>query len=199
VRDSLTTVIPKLPEGTTNTFVAWLGEREITVRLSRPRSTKRGDFTPPFRGRKALITLNSDLGPYSLAITLTHELAHLFTWERYKRSVLPHGPEWKSCFSRMLLELAETESIPVKLKEAIETHAKRPKASTFRDINLYRTLSVLDHSKETWLESLNDGDEFISQGRRFRREKRRRKTCLCVDVATGRKYLVSLAATVVAV
>ena len=193
---SLAATIHRLPKDTSPLFLNWLNGIDVTVKLSHARATKRGDFTPAHRGRTPLITLNRDLGSYSLAVTLTHEIAHLFIWERHRRSVKPHGPEWKRCFGEMLTELSQVESLPDQFKEAIQSHARRPKASSIRDLTLYRALCELDGSKEMWLESLNDGEEFLISGRRFRRENRRRTRCLCVEVATGRQYLVSLAASV---
>ena len=193
---SLAALINRLPEETAPLFLRWISGREVTVKLVKARATKRGDFTPPHKGRQSAITLNKDLGSYSLAVTLTHEIAHLYVWERYKRSAKPHGVQWKQCFAQMLTELAQIESLPISFRKAIKLHAKRPKASSIRDLNLYRTLCALDGAKELWLESLNDGDEFLINGRRFRRERRRRTRCLCVEVATGQQYLVSLAASV---
>jgi hypothetical protein len=196
VKPSLAATIHKLPHDTSPIFTSWLKGRDVIVKLARPRATKRGDFTPRLKGRPPIITVNRDLGSFSLAVTLTHELAHLFTWESYRRSVKPHGPEWRLCFGDLLRELVQVESLPTEFKSAVLSHATRPKASSIRDLNLYRTLCKLDGMAGIWLEKLIDGDEFYLDGRRFRRERKRRTRCLCVEVATGRKYLVSLAASV---
>ncbi len=196
MKQSLAATLHNLPAETTPTFLTWLNGRDVMVKLSRSRKTKRGDFTATGGGRAPVITVNRDLGSYSLAVTLTHEIAHFFTWERHKRSVKPHGPEWKRCFGEMLNELAQVNSLPEEFKIAIRSHAEKPKASSFRDLNLYRTLCKLDGTDDVWLENLNDGDEFFLKGKKFRRERKRRTRCLCVEVATGRKYLVSLAASI---
>ena len=79
----------------------WIQELDITIKLSKPRKTKIGDFKVV--NGNFIISINNDLNQYSFLITLVHELAHAYVYKDYKNNVQPHGLEWKQIFKDMLL------------------------------------------------------------------------------------------------
>ena len=148
------------------------------IRLTRPRRSKLGDFRPARAGQPALITLNVDLSPYQLLLTLTHEIAHLETWPNRRRRTKPHGPEWKQRFGELLLELSENPALDPRFCQAVRKHSKSPKSSAMYDTALFHTLRELEGSTDTRLDSLKPGASFRFQGRAFTLEKIHRTRCL---------------------
>ena len=80
----------------------WIKTHEIEVICTKERYSKAGDYRPFKNGQKHRITLNENLNPYSFFITLIHELAHFKTWEKHKRTVQPHGREWKTEYQNLV-------------------------------------------------------------------------------------------------
>ena len=79
----------------------WIEELDIAVKVTKSRNTKLGDFRVTRKG-EYLISINYDLNEYAFLITLTHEIAHAFVWQKYKSKVYPHGSEWKNTFKKLL-------------------------------------------------------------------------------------------------
>ena len=85
-----------LPPKTLPLFEAWLTPHPFRIVVTRPRRSKLGDFrSSPYEDRPT-ITVNGDLESHQFALTLTHEIAHLMTFEKYGHRIRAHGPEWKS-------------------------------------------------------------------------------------------------------
>lgn len=148
------------------------------IRLTRPRRSKLGDFRPARPGQPALITLNGDLTPYQLLLTLTHEIAHLETWPSRSKRTRPHGPAWKKRFGELLLELADNPALDERFRKAVREHSARPKSSAMYDPALFHALRALEGSEEIRLDSLSPGESFRFQGRIFTLEKVHRSRCL---------------------
>lgn len=148
------------------------------IRLTRPRRSKLGDFRPARPGQPALITLNGDLTPYQLLLTLTHEIAHLETWPSRSKRTRPHGPAWKKRFGELLLELADNPALDPRFRKAVREHSAQPKSSAMYDPALFHTLRELEGSEDIRLDSLCPGDSFRFQGRIFILEKVHRSRCL---------------------
>ena len=127
-----------IPKNSIEKINFWTSKTNSTIRVSKKRFTKLGDFK--VISDKLYISVNKDLNKYAFLLTLTHELAHAFTYINYKNTVLPHGKEWKNIFQYMLLELLEIPIFPQDITTYLKIYAKNPKASTLSDINLYRAL-----------------------------------------------------------
>ena len=155
-----------------------MGSYACGIRLSRPRRTKLGDFRPARSGRPALITLNADLAPYQMLLTLTHEIAHLMTWPNRGRRTKPHGAEWKARFGELLLELAQDSALDDTFRTAIRRHSSNPCSSAMYDSDLYRALRELEGDHQPLLEDLAPGAHFRFHGRQFSLEKVNRSRCL---------------------
>ena len=99
-----------IPKNSIEKINFWTSKTNSTIRVSKKRFTKLGDFKVV--SDKLYISVNKDLNKYAFLLTLTHELAHAFTYINYKNTVLPHGKEWKNIFQYMLLELLEVSIFP---------------------------------------------------------------------------------------
>ena len=131
------------------------------LQLKKPRRTKLGDFRPPRRGQLPHITVNVDLPPHAFLVTLTHEIAHLLTWNQFGSRVQPHGPEWRNCFAQLLEQLAHLECLSAPFRRGLTQHAQRPMSSTHRDPEFYRLLRILDGMTVTLLDELRSALTFI--------------------------------------
>lgn len=69
-----------------------------------------------------------------------------------------------------------------------------PKASTGADVLLSREVRKYDHQgteKITYLSEIMAGSDFSFKGREFKKETLRRTRILCLELHTGKKYLIS--------
>ena len=80
-----------LPEAALPTIVEWLVKYKVYLKITKKRATKLGDYRSPSKGYGHRISINHDLNPYSFLDVMVHELAHLITFEQYKRSVKPQS------------------------------------------------------------------------------------------------------------
>ena len=72
-----------------NDFVPYISElimqSDVKFKIVAPRRTKLGDFKAKGdKNNKSQITINGDLNPYAFLITTLHEIAHLYTYNKYK-------------------------------------------------------------------------------------------------------------------
>ena len=189
---------PFLPPDTRPLVEKWLAPHAVRLVVKRPRKTKRGDFTPPQRGKMPTLTVNADLSPLQFMLTLTHEIAHLMVWAEKGNTRRPHGAGWKRCFGRLLDELATVDSLPAEYREAIGAHGRNPKSSAHCDVRLLEVLRRLEGGDDHWLDDVSVGGHFSFRGRRFEKLKSNRSRCLCRDLDDGQKYHIAKTASVVA-
>ncbi|HTB99065.1 MAG TPA: SprT-like domain-containing protein, partial [Ferruginibacter sp.] len=131
---------------------------------------------------------------YSFLITLLHELAHLFTYERFGHRVSAHGTEWKNEYSKILSQFLLKKIFPADIEKVLLKTLKNPAASSCADDSLLRVLRKYDPAKEGTIlvETLPQGTLFKIKGERvFRKEEKVRKRYRCVEVKTGNVYLFS--------
>jgi SprT protein len=190
------TLESKLPATTWPLVSEWLAPFPCSVLMTRPRKTKIGDFRPARPNRPTTITLNRDLAPYQMLLTLTHEIAHLINWSQNGRMVAAHGPEWRAFFSELLLTLSETSALDPRFCAAIQNHAKRPRSSALYDEALYRVLRQLENSKQTVLGDLPEGAGFLFRKRAFTKISSQRSRCVCRAEDTGARYRIAKLAPV---
>ncbi len=179
-----------------NDFVPYISELimqcDVKFKIVAPRRTKLGDFKAKGdKSNKSQITINGDLNPYAFLITTLHELAHLYTFNKYKYKVRPHGREWKKEFSILLNPILMHDALPKELKIALEKSIQNLKASSCSDIHLSRALKKYDPSKRTvTLEELDENTRFSINKKTYLKGKLRRTRYLCKEMSSGKSYLI---------
>ena len=185
-----------------NDFVPYISElimqSEVKFKIVAPRRTKLGDFKAKGdKSNQSQITINGDLNPYAFLITTLHELAHLYTFNKYKYRVRPHGREWKKEFSILLNPILMHNALPKELKIALEKSIQNLKASSCSDIHLSRALKKYDPSKRTvTLEELDENTCFAINKKTYLKGKLRRTRYLCKEMSSGKSYLIHALAEV---
>jgi hypothetical protein len=157
-----------LPDQSFEAVQYYLVHYKVHLTITRKRETVLGDYRLPFAGKNHRISVNGNLNKYSFLITLLHELAHLFAFEKYGRRISPHGKEWKQVFS--------------------------PAASSCGDEKLLRVLRNYDAPKKGHLlvEQLADGSLFsIKGGRVFRKLEKVRTRYKCLEISNRKMFLFS--------
>jgi predicted SprT family Zn-dependent metalloprotease len=182
----------KLSEQAARLVVKWVEQYEVELKITRKRATKLGDYRHPHNGKGHRITINGDLNEHAFLITFVHELAHLVTWNKYKRRVKPHGQEWKSNYSYLLNYLIAMDLFPQELNEQLFAYMQDPAASSCTDVRLTRILRQYDEESDlVHVEELAEGQTFYHRGRAFIKGPRLRKRFRCVEVETDKLYLFS--------
>jgi len=167
-----------------------LSPYRVDVRVSRERATKSGDFRPG--KQKHRISVNSNLNPYHFLWVLVHEIAHLHVHEYEKRRVPPHGQEWKDTFRILMWPLLDEAWMPEEIKKKGQQHLINPKATTHSDPALLSALHSFnsDMEKPLTVADLEDGETFELKGKIFKRGPKQRTRYKCLEVSTGRWFLV---------
>lgn len=163
----------------------------VHLKIVNERVTRHGDYRRLPDG-KHLITVNATLNKYRFLITLVHEIAHLIAFEKYGRSIKPHGHEWKRTFQFLMLPFLRPEIFPSKLLPLLAIHFKNPRASSSTDVKLSIALQQFDtqENDKTYVYQLPLGSIFrIYNGKLFRKGNKRVKRFECVEVKTGKVYL----------
>jgi len=183
-----------LPEGSFEEVAHYLQHYKVQLTITRERKSVLGDYRNSFADKNHRISVNGNLNPYAFLITLLHELAHLFTYERFGHRVMAHGQEWKNEFSKVLAQFLLKKVFPDDIQKTLLKTLQNPAASSCADTALLRVLHRYDEKKEgvTLIETLPHGAVFkIKGGRQFKKEEKVRKRFKCVEVATGKMYLFS--------
>lgn len=185
-------VFDYIPEQAIPILKSWFQPYSFTIKITKKRSSKLGDFRAGNLFDRPQISVNGNLNPYSFLITLTHEFAHLMIHKKHKRRVKPHGKEWKNQFSELLNELLQKNIFPKDIHEILENHSKNPAASSVRDVELMKVLNQYNPPSNTiYLNELPQGAIFsINQKRKFVKGEKRRTRFLCTDVHSKKQYLV---------
>lgn len=183
-----------LPESSFDDVVHYLLHYKVHLTITRERQTVLGDYRNSFAGKNHRISVNGNLNRYAFLITLLHELAHLFTYERYGHRVPAHGKEWKNEYSKILAQFLLKKIFPEDINKALLKTLQNPSASSCADTTLLRVLHKYDPKKEgvTLVESIPDGGLFaVKGGRVFKRIEKLRKRLKCIELATGKIFLFS--------
>jgi hypothetical protein len=187
-----------IPAGTLPLIQQMLADEAFHLVITRPRTTKLGDFRPPRHHETPKLTVNGNLNPYNFLITLVHEIAHLKVWRQYKNRVAPHGPEWKQCYSTLLSEFMGKGFFPEDIEKAMRIHIATPKYSSSVDQQLVAVLHTHDGDSDLiYVSELASGTLFNLQNKLFKRGEKLRKYYLCEEVSSGKKYRVNGMARVV--
>ena len=163
--------------------------------ISRSRASKLGDFSYRADRKIQQITINQDLNPYQFLITYLHEIAHYRAFKKYGPNIKPHGIEWKIAFQQLMSPVLSDLVFPKDVLLPLKRYLINPKASTGADLFLSREVRKYDLHRDsrmvTYLSDIKMGEHFTLKGRRFQKESTRRTRILCLEVKTGRKYLIS--------
>lgn len=162
------------------------------LKLSKSRQTKVGDFTSRRSKSHPRITLNNDLNPYLFLTTYIHEVAHLHVFLKFGHRVDPHGEEWKTAFTDLLIPMLWENIFPPEILHELRRHMVNPKASSFADTKLTEAFRLFDKNKThaAVLSQLPEGSTFQLQGKFFKKGKLRRTRVLCKELKSKRDYLV---------
>lgn len=183
-----------LPEGSFDDVYHYLVHYRVQLTVSRQRQSILGDYRHAHDGKAHRISINGNLNKYSFLITLLHELAHLFTYERYGHRVQAHGREWKNEFSKILEQFLQKRIFTPDVEQALMQTLKNPAASSCGDEHLLRVLRKYDQPKNGHMlvEQMQEGDKFrIKGGRVFIKGKKIRTRHKCFEPATKKWYLFS--------
>ncbi|HPH86644.1 MAG TPA: SprT-like domain-containing protein [Ferruginibacter sp.] len=183
-----------IPEESFEDVLFYIQHYKVHLTITRQRQSILGDYRHAHEGKAHRISINGNLNQYSFLITLLHELAHLFTYERFGHRVFAHGTEWKQEFGKILSQFLLKKIFPDDIEAALLRTLKNPAASSCGDEHLLRVLRAYDPKKEGQLavEQVAPGALFaIKGGRIFKKGEKIRKRYKCVEVATGKWYLFS--------
>ncbi len=183
-----------LPEGSFEDVLYYLQHHHVHLTITRQRQSILGDYRHALPGKNHRISVNGNLNKYAFLITLLHELAHLFTYDKFGHRVMAHGQEWKNEFSKILATFLLKDIFPADIKKALLHNLQNPAASSCGDEKLLRALHKYDGKKDGihLLEQLPEDSLFeIKGGRIFKKGEKIRKRYKCVEVKTGKLYLFS--------
>ncbi len=183
-----------LPQGSFEEVLYYLQHHHVHLTISRRRQSILGDYRHALTDKNHRISVNGNLNKYAFLITLLHELAHLFTYEKFGHRVQAHGQEWKNEFSKILAKFLLKKIFPTDIEKALMHTLQNPAASSCGDEKLLRVLHNYDEKKEGihLVEQLQEGTLFsIKGGRIFKKGEKIRKRFKCVEVKTGKFYLFS--------
>ena len=180
------------PEEAIEQVSSLLNKHAVQLKITRERVSKLGDYRPPAQHHGHRITVNGNLGKYLLYLVFLHEMAHLLIWNKYGRSVSPHGPQWKQEFGSMLRQAVYMGYIPENLKVPVEAFAAKVKATFAADPVLWKCLKSMDErlAREITVEDVPVETLFrATNGRLFKKEEKLRKRYRCFCLNNNRRYL----------
>lgn len=181
-----------LPPGAEEYAADILIRHAIQLRITKPRTTKYGDYRPPTPGEPHRISLNNDLNPYAFLVTFLHEAAHLTNFEKHRTRVAPHGPEWKEEFKMVSTPIFHLQMLPTDIDRALKRYLSNPAASSCTDANLFKTLRKYD-ADDSWLtlDEIPFHRPFeIQDGRKFVKNEKLRSRFKCTEIPSGKTYFV---------
>lgn len=171
---------------------------DFSLKISKDRKTKLGDFRYDSRGKKYSVSVNQGLNPYAFLVTYIHEVAHVYTYRQYGRKARPHGPEWQQSFRQLAAPVLNEEVFPAEVLIAFKNYLLNPAASTSGNLPLSMAIRQYDAKEESQLllANLGEGSTFLFKNRTFVKVGTKRTRALCTDLGNGRKYLISEGAQV---
>lgn len=181
---------PYVPEFALDAAFELIKQNNVHLKIVNQRVTRHGDYRKlPNGGHQ--ITINASTNKYRFFITLIHEISHLVAFEKYGRTILPHGPEWKHTFQRLMVPFIRPEVFPRELLPLLARHFRNPKASSDTDATLALALKQYDPATDkNYVFQIPYGSTFrIHNGRVFKKIALRVKLYECQEIATGKIYL----------
>ncbi len=199
--EKLSEILTKhLPNSAVDYCIKLWQQEPFSFRTTASRKSKLGDFRYRRDRTHQIITLNGDLNPYQFLLTYVHEVAHLHAFLHFGIDIPPHGKEWKTTFQQLMVPLFSMSSFPIDLSIPLRKHMKNPKASSAADLFLMKEMSKYDLHTETkeevFLSDLGSGKRFLLSGREFEKGETRRTRVICLEVKSGKRFLVAQLAKV---
>ncbi len=180
-----------LPAGSFNDVVPFFKENIIYLTLTHERKSVLGDYRSPTKEiPQHRISINGNLNPYSFLITLLHEIAHMFTYIKFKNSVQPHGNEWKNEFKIILKPFLDKKYFPTEVEKALRNYLNNPAASTCTDANLFKALYKYD-KKDGYIlvDEMKVNQLFEVEGKQFQIIEKLRTRARCKNLSNGKMYI----------
>ena len=185
-----------IPAAAWPVVVNWLRRNPVQVRISKPRSTKLGDYRSATSTRPHRVSVNADLNKYAFLVTLVHEFAHYTTYMRSRRWTSPPGPVWKSEYHRLMRPFMSRAVFPADVLKALEHHLYDAPSSSCTDQELMRVLRKYDRDPRPMLEELPERSVFRFNDRIFVKGPQLRKRYKCHCLNDRRVYLIDPVAEV---
>ncbi len=162
-------------------------------KITKSRKSKYGDFRYDPGKKKSTISVNHDLNPYAFLVTYLHEVAHFMTHQEHGNKVQPHGKEWKQNFKKVAIPMLKPEILPDPILRSFSGYLKNPAATSCSDPHLTRVLSQYnDGSKnEIMLFDIPIGSYFQFRNKVYQSLEKKRTRLVCLEIKTGRKYLIN--------
>ena len=184
-----------LPEKSFDLVMEFINQYKIHLTITRKRKSILGDYRHALPGKNHRISINGNLNKFEFLVTLLHEIAHLLTFEQFGRNVDSHGKEWKYLYSNLLKDFIEQKIFPPDIEKALRKSVVNPAATANGETELLLVLRKYDTAKKEGyfhLAELPLGAEFaMDNGRIFKKGNQRRKRFECVEIKSGKMYLVS--------
>lgn len=192
-----------VPNEAVNPLFDFMAEHKVHLHITRERFSKLGDYRWPQQGHSFHeISVNGNLNPYHFLMVLLHEMAHLNTWLQYKNSIQPHGHEWQTNYARLINHYLPL--FPTDVSVLLQRYTARiPLSRTIEkqiDAQLRHYNPDYTPSQDITLNDLTPGTRFHIASRpdhHFQALEKRRTRWICLNLADGKKYLVSGTAVVV--
>lgn len=186
----------RLPAAAVPVVENWMRRNPVQVRVSRPRTTKLGDYRNATRTQPHRVSVNANLNKYAFLVTLVHEFAHYATFVRTRRMTNPHGKAWKDDYSKLMRPFLSRDVFPADVLEALEHHLHDAPASSCTDHNLLRILRRYDPDPVLFVEELEERSIFRLNGKLFVKGARLRTRFKCRCLNDRRTYHIDAVAEV---
>lgn len=168
----------------------WLRRNPLEVRISKPRTTKLGDYRAASGTQPHRVSVNSDLNKYAFLVTLIHEFAHYTTYIKSRRWTAPHGRVWKMEYQLLMRPFMSRSVFPADVLKALEHHLTDAPASSCTDKDLMRVLRKYDRDPQPMLEEIPERSVFRFNDRIFVKGQQLRKRYKCHCLNDRRIYLI---------
>lgn len=180
-----------IPLAATPYLAGYMVRQPLSLKVSRSRRTKYGDYRAPYGNNGHRISVNADLNPFAFLLTLVHELAHYSVFIKYENRVKPHGDEWKKEFRILMQPLLNLDVFPHDILQQLKIYMTNPKASTCSDPRLLTVLNKYNKTPATYLSDIEYGKPFAFRGRVYKRMAKRRTRYECLQLPENRAVLIS--------
>lgn len=179
-----------IPEHAVKPVFELIVANQVHLKIVNERVTRHGDYRKGLSGKHE-ITVNASLNKYKFLITLIHEISHLVAFEKFGKTIKPHGNEWKYSFQIMMVPFIRPEIFPSNLLPLLARHFKNPAASSDTDATLALALKQYDaQNDKNYIFEIPYGSIFrIPNGKIFKKIALRVKRYECIEVNSGRIYL----------